>query len=455
MSASFSSLVATNGSQKYNIPLVSDNTIADMKRAIGQAAGLPESLIPYLCITDSASLQRLGAPVTSKPARRRSARLQPVDSTDNESVLRALDFNCYTDGHGDKVCPSDKVFGHAKPDAIIVKSSVDGDITLLKKSGRALYADDTATCDALHIFAGRHLRVKFSAEVPPLMVNGRAFDMLSLTSTVADLQDACAAAFKVPIASQALLCDAFGHIYRIDNEDGGALTLSDLLSLRSENVEANAGMLTLMDLRTPEEAAKAASARSWSAHLKEPSLEVKFIQPSGSEVRVRVRPQDRVQDAFTRVCHKLRLRPTGYRLLFDGQRVDGRDCTFGELEAEEGDAFDINQEMMGGMMSVTSGMLGYAQLSKLSVPLDLCLLDGTSLTTLKVTAATTLGELRGLAKAKMLAAAEEANVDEMSEAEVRALAKSLQAAAKSKRRDEGAASSSSGAGPSKQPRKGD
>jgi hypothetical protein len=141
--------------------------------------------------------------------------------------------------------------------------------------------------------------------------------------------------------------------------------------------------------------------------------------------------------------------------MFDGDRVDCSNYTFGDLEAEEGDAFDIIQEMMGGMMSVTSGMLGYAQLSKLSVPLDLCLLDGTSLTTLKVTAATTLGELRGLAKAKMLAAAEEANVDEMSEAEVRALAKSLQAAAKSKRRDEGAASSSSGAGPSKQPRKGD
>ena len=102
------------------------------------------------------------------------------------------------------------------------------------------------------------------------------------------------------------------------------------------------------------------------------------------------------------------------------------------------------------MMSVTSGMLGYTQLSKLSVPVQLRLFDGTPLTTVKVTAATTLDALKSLAKASVDSVAEEADVDVMSEAEVRVLAKSLQAAAKAKR-DPGHSWSASD-GPSKKSR---
>ena len=430
-------------------------TISEVKRAICATAGVPEALAPNVQLEDWSALKAI-TPDASKSLGRRSSRLNRGDANDNESVLKALDFNCYTDGRGADQSQG-RVIHSEPPEEIFVKPVTNGDVTFLKRVGKTCYTDEQATCDSLHLAPGRKLNAQFSHDVPLVVViNGHAFDQLNADATVAELQEACETVFRVPIDSQALLFQAIPSEprFRLDDDDGGRdLHLADLATLRQQYVSTHAGALSLCDLRKPAEAAAAAGAsvRSWSATMKEPTFKMSFCWMDGSRMDVDVRPRDRFDTVFCALCHRRGWDPDTFRPVFDGRYLgQACDLTFAQLDAEDGDCIEIYVEQCGGMMSVTSGKLGYAQLSKLSVPLTLRLLDGTVLTKVKVTATTTLGDLKAVAKEKVLTAAEEADVDAMSEAEVRALAKSLQSAAKKKRSVD--ASSKCDSGSSKQPR---
>lgn len=439
INASFGGAVAnappTN--DEYALPFTPDLTIADIKSALASTAGLPRDVLKHMTLVDNSPLTLIeGKPSLARATRKRSKEV--ASSGDDECVLSFIDFQHYSDGSGKVIRP--KGMGStpwldAEYVSIVVMVSDDGSLRLFREEDAPSMCRNESTCAALHWHDGRRIsaKVEGTGGLGAFVVNGHVFNELGRDASIAELQGACANRFGIPVEHQALLCvgDANRRTLRLDDCGGEQQTFYDLH--RSLMSMGNVGALRLCDLRKPTEASEAAAStvRSWMR-----TLIVHFSCDYGCTAHpVAVSREQSVFEAFKPIMDRFGFDTHDGRIIFDGNRLTPWQ-TFGELEAESGDQFDWYRDMMGGMFSVTSGRLGYADLTSVTAPIRLKTVDGAALGAVKATATTTLRELKVMAAAAldaMGAVEENADVDAMDEAEVRALAKSLQLAAKAKR----------------------